>query len=86
MENYLYFRKLRPATATAARDGSNNYTVAFSGVGVAANLDNINEIASIAVTSAAGGGMCGGECAVSAHFHRRSSERIDLVLLACRRV
>jgi len=56
MENYLYFRKLRPATATAVRDGSNNFTVAYSGVGVAANLDNINEIASIAVTSAGGAG------------------------------
>jgi hypothetical protein len=56
MENYLYFRKLRPKTATATFSGSSNATNAFSGVGVAANLDNINEIASIAVTSAAGGG------------------------------
>ena len=56
MENYLYFRKLRPVTATAAFSGSSNATNAFSGVGVAANLDNINEIASIAVTSSAGGG------------------------------
>ena len=56
MENYLYFRKLRPVTATAAFSGSSNATDAFSGVGVAANLDNINEIASIAITSAAGGG------------------------------
>ena len=56
MENYLYFRKLRPVTATAAFSGSSNATDAFSGVGVAANLDNINEIASIAVTSSAGGG------------------------------
>ena len=56
MENYLYFRKLRPVTATAAFSGSSNATDAFSGVGVAANLDNINEIASLAVTSSAGGG------------------------------
>ena len=56
MENYLYFRKLRPITATAAFSGSSNATAAFTGVGVAANLDNINEIASIAVTSAGGAG------------------------------
>jgi len=56
MENYLYFRKLRPVKATATFSGSSNATNAFSGVGVAANLDNINEIASIAVTSSAGGG------------------------------
>ena len=56
MENYLYFRKLRPVTATAAFSGSSNATNAFTGVGVSNNLDNINEIASIAVTSAAGGG------------------------------
>ena len=56
MENYLYFRKLRPRTATAAFSGSSNATAAFTGVGVASNLDNINEIASIAVTSSAGGG------------------------------
>ena len=56
MENYLYFRKLRPKTATATFSGSSNATNAFTGVGVAANLDNINEIASIAVTSSAGGG------------------------------
>ena len=56
MENYLYFRKLRPVTATAAFSGSGNATAAFSGVGVAANLDNINEIASLAVTSAGGAG------------------------------
>ena len=56
MENYLYFRKLRPKTATATFSGSSNATNAFTGVGVAANLDNINEIASIAITSAAGGG------------------------------
>jgi hypothetical protein len=56
MENYLYFRKLRPVTATATFSGSSNATNAFSGVGVAANLDNINEIASIAITSSAGGG------------------------------
>jgi hypothetical protein len=56
MENYLYFRKLRPRTATAAFSGSSNATNAFTGVGTAANLDNINEIASIAVTSAGGAG------------------------------
>ena len=56
MENYLYFRKLRPVTATAPFSGSSNATDAFSGVGVAANLDNINEIASIAITSAGGAG------------------------------
>ena len=56
MENYLYFRKLRPKTATATFSGSSNATNAFTGVGVAANLDNINEIASIAITSSAGGG------------------------------
>ena len=56
MENYLYFRKLRPATVTATFSGSSNATNAFTGLGVAANNDNLNEIASIAVTSAAGGG------------------------------
>jgi len=56
MENYLYFRKLRPVTATAAFSGSSNATAAFSGVGTAANLDNINEIASIAITSNGGAG------------------------------
>ena len=50
MENYLYFRKLRPKTASATFSGSSNATDAFTGVGVAANLDNINEIASIAIT------------------------------------
>ena len=56
MENYLYFRKLRPKVATAAFSGSSNATDAFSGVGVANNLDNINEIASLSVTSLDGGG------------------------------
>lgn len=56
MENYLYFRKLRPVTATATFSGSSNATNAFTGLGVAANNDNLNEIASIAVTSSAGGG------------------------------
>ena len=56
MENYLYFRKLRPKTASATFSGSSNATDAFTGVGVAANLDNINEIASLSVTSFDGGG------------------------------
>ena len=56
MENYLYFRKLRPKVATATFSGSSNATDAFTGVGVAANLDNINEIASLSVTSFDGGG------------------------------
>ena len=56
MENYLYFRKQRPVTATAAFSGSSNATDAFTGIGSVSTLDNINEIASIAVTSSAGAG------------------------------
>ena len=56
MEKYLYFRKVRPITATDAFSGSSNATAAFTGVGVSNNLDNINEIASIAITSAGGAG------------------------------
>ena len=56
MENYLYFRKLRPKTASATFSGSSNATAQFTGVGVANNLDDIGEIASIAVKSFDGGG------------------------------
>ena len=56
MENYLYFRKLRPKVVSATFSGSSNATEVITGVGTSANLDNINEIASISVTSLDGGG------------------------------
>ena len=59
MENYLYFRKIRTVKSTHQQDGTQQaMTAAFpaADIGVAANNDNINEIAAISVTSADGGG------------------------------
>tara|TARA_Y100001938_G_C7967780_1_gene367729 strand:- start:52 stop:765 length:714 start_codon:yes stop_codon:yes gene_type:complete len=59
MENYLYFRKIRTVKSTHQQDGTQQaMTAAFpaADIGVAANNDNLNEIAAISVTSADGGG------------------------------
>ena len=59
MENYLYFRKIRTIKSTHQQDGTQQaMTAAFpaADIGVAANNDNLNEIAAISVTSADGGG------------------------------
>ncbi len=59
MENYLYFRKIRTVKATHAQTGTQQeMTASFltADIGVAANNDNLNEIAAISVTSLDGGG------------------------------
>ncbi len=59
MENYLYFRKNRPISASHTQDGTQQaMTAAFSAadIGAVAGNDNINEIAAISVKSADGGG------------------------------
>ena len=59
MENYLYFRKNRPISASHTQDGTQQaMTAAFlvADIGAVAGNDNINEIAAISITSADGGG------------------------------
>tara|TARA_R100001510_G_C7587956_1_gene158621 strand:+ start:123 stop:836 length:714 start_codon:yes stop_codon:yes gene_type:complete len=59
MENYLYFRKIRTVKSTHTQTGTQQaMTAAFpaADIGVAANNDNLNEIAAISVTSLDGGG------------------------------
>ena len=59
MENYLYFRKNRPISASHTQDGVQQaMTAAFlvADIGAVAGNDNINEIAAISITSADGGG------------------------------
>lgn len=59
MENYLYFRKIRTIKSTHQQSATQQaMTAAFpaADIGVAANNDQINEIAAISVTSADGGG------------------------------
>ena len=58
MENYLYFRKNRPVSASVTLGSATNVCPAFDAadIGVVNNNDNINEIAAISITSAAGAG------------------------------
>ena len=59
MENYLYFRKNRPISASHTQDGVQQaMTAAFlvADIGAVAGNDNINEIAAISITSAGGAG------------------------------
>ena len=59
MENYLYFRKNRPISASHTQDGTQQaMTAAFlvADIGAVAGNDNINEIAAISITSNDGGG------------------------------
>tara|TARA_R110001592_G_scaffold142016_1_gene363981 strand:+ start:793 stop:1503 length:711 start_codon:yes stop_codon:yes gene_type:complete len=59
MENYLYFRKNRPISASHTQDGTQQaMTAAFAvaDIGAVAGNDNLNEIAAISITSADGGG------------------------------
>ena len=58
MENYLYFRKMRPISASVTLGSATQTCPAFSAgdLGVLANNDNENEIAAISITSLDGGG------------------------------
>lgn len=58
MENYLYFRKNRPASASVTLGSATQTCPAFSAadIGVINNNDNLNEIAAISITSLDGGG------------------------------
>ena len=58
MENYLYFRKNRPVSASVTLGSATQTCPAFSAadIGVLANNDNLNEIAAISITSHDGGG------------------------------
>ena len=58
MENYLYFRKNRPVSASVTLGSATQTCPAFSAadIGVLANNDNLNEIAAISITSLDGGG------------------------------
>ena len=58
MENYLYFRKNRPVSASVTLGSATQTCPAFSAadIGVLANNDNENEIAAISITSLDGGG------------------------------
>jgi hypothetical protein len=59
MENYLYFRKIRTVKSTHTQTGTQQaMTAAFpaADIGVAANNDQLSEIAAISVTSLDGGG------------------------------
>lgn len=58
MENYLYFRKNRPISASVTLGSATQTCPAFSAadIGVLANNDNLNEIAAISITSLDGGG------------------------------
>jgi hypothetical protein len=58
MENYLYFRKNRPISASVTLGSATQTCPAFAAadIGVINNNDNINEIAAISVTSLDGGG------------------------------
>jgi hypothetical protein len=58
MENYLYFRKNRPISASVTLGSATNTCPAFevSDIGALAGNDNINEIAAISITSLDGGG------------------------------
>jgi len=58
MENYLYFRKNRPVSASVTLGSATQTCPAFSAadIGVVNNNDNLNEIAAISITSLDGGG------------------------------
>lgn len=58
MENYLYFRKNRPISASVTLGSVTNTCPAFAvaDIGALAGNDNINEIAAISITSLDGGG------------------------------
>ena len=58
MENYLYFRKNRPISASVTLGSATQTCPAFSAadIGVINNNDNENEIAAISITSLDGGG------------------------------
>ena len=58
MENYLYFRKNRPISASVTLGSATQTCPAFSAsdIGVITNNDNENEIAAISIVSLDGGG------------------------------
>jgi len=58
MENYLYFRKNRPVSASVTLGSATQTCPAFSAadIGVITNNDNENEIAAISIKSLDGGG------------------------------
>jgi len=58
MENYLYFRKNRPVSASVTLGSATQTCPAFSAadIGVLANNDNENEIVAISIKSLDGGG------------------------------
>ncbi len=58
MENYLYFRKIRPVSAQVTAGAGGQTLPAFDAadIGVLANNDNLNEIGAISITSLDGGG------------------------------
>ena len=59
MENYLYFRKNRPISASHTQQATQQaMTAAFlvADIGAVAGNDNLNEIAAISITSVDGGG------------------------------
>jgi hypothetical protein len=58
MENYLYFRKNRPISASVTLGSATNTCPAFAvaDIGALAGNDNINEIAAISIVSLDGGG------------------------------
>ena len=58
MENYLYFRKMRPVSASVTLGSATQTCPAFAAqdIGVLANNDNENEIGAISITSLDGGG------------------------------
>ena len=58
MENYLYFRKNRPISASVTLGSATNVCPAFAvaDIGALAGNDNINEIAAISITSLDGDG------------------------------
>jgi hypothetical protein len=58
MENYLYFRKNRPISASVTLGSATNTCPAFAvaDIGALAGNDNVNEIAAISITSLDGGG------------------------------
>lgn len=61
MENYLYFRKQRPIQASVTLGSATQTCPAFNvaDIGTVALNDNLNEIAAISITSAAGAGTGG---------------------------
>jgi hypothetical protein len=58
MENYLYFRKNRPISASVTLGSATQTCPAFAvaDIGALAGNDNLNEIAAISITSLDGGG------------------------------